>query len=397
MIGKTKTTRSFAPIGGDYASSVFSGENKFFCTPLCVSLVSFRNGNSCYDDEMKIAVLAPPYLPVPPPLYGGTEKIVSLLTEGLVASGHDVTLFASGDSKTSAKLSSMFPTALGNSGFTKGDTSKPIAHYHACYARAHEFDIIHSHGQYLSLPEASTLNTPVVFTWHGSFYPGETTEEKREILKKYKDLHYVSISNNQRGGMPDLHYVATVYNALDIAEYTFDASPGDYLLWVGRVNPKKGALDAIQTAKRLGIRLEMAAAIDPIDRAYFEEKIKPHIDGDQVVFHGEIGHSSLVELYGGAIATLYPISWHEPFGLVMAESMACGTPVVAYNIGSVSEIVLDSLTGFVIDPSSGVEGLVTGIKHIASIDRSQCRTHVEKHFHTTRMVSDYEAVYASLL
>ncbi len=345
---------------------------------------------------MRIAILAPPYLPVPPPLYGGTEKIVSLLTEGLVARGHDVTLFASGDSKTTAKLSSIYPHALGNSGLTKGDTSKPLAQYHACYARASEFDMIHSHGQYLSLPEADGLKTPVVFTWHGSYYAGETTEEKRATLQKYKHLHYISISNNQRGGLPELNYVATVYNALDIREYVFVQRPSDYLLWIGRVSPKKGALDAIQAAKRLSIRLEMAAAVDPIDRPYFEESIKPHIDGEHVVFHGEIGHSALVELFGGARATLYPISWHEPFGLVMAESMSCGTPVIAYNIGSVSEIVRDGLNGFVIDSSKGVDGLVNAVKHIGSIDRSTCRKYAETHFHKDRMVTDYEAVYSKL-
>lgn len=364
---------------------------------------------------MRIAVLAPPYLPVPPPLYGGTEKIVSLLTEGLVAHGHDVTLFASGDSKTTAKLSSMFPVALGNSGLTKGDIEKPLAHYHACYARASEFDVIHSHGQYLTYPEAVGLHTPVVFTLHGSFYEGETTKDKRKILQTYKHLNFVSISNNQRGGMTDLNYVATVYNALDIAEYLFVPKKSkEYVLWVGRMSPKKGALEAILAAKQAEIRLEMAAAIDPIDREYFEEKIKPLIDGDTVIFHGEIGHDALVELYGSAIATLYPISWHEPFGLVMIESMACGTPVVAFNIGSVSEIVRDGLTGFVVEESNktyksytsntshliikktGVEGLVEAIKRISEIDRTACRKHVEDHFSKEQMVSGYETVYKKL-
>lgn len=346
---------------------------------------------------MRIAILAPPYLPVPPPLYGGTEKIVSLLTEGLVERGHDVTLFASGDSKTSAKLSSIFPKALGNSGLTKGDVAKPLAHYHACYQRASEFDIIHSHGQYLSLPEAEGVKTPMVFTWHGSFYPGETTEEKRATLQKYKHLNYISISNNQRGGLPELHYVATVYNALDTSEYAFVSTPGDYLLWIGRMSPKKGALDAIRTAKKLGIRLEMAAAIDPIDRPYFESEIKPHIDGKNVIYHGEVGHDAVAELYGGALSTLYPISWHEPFGLVMAESMACGTPVVAYDIGSVAEIVRDGLTGYVIDPSAGFEGLADAVKRIGSIDRRTCRTYAEQHFDKDRMVADYEAVYQNII
>ena len=347
--------------------------------------------------SLKIAILAPPYLPVPPPLYGGTEKIVSLLTEGLVELGHEVTLFASGDSTTSATLSSLYPKALGNSGFLKGNTEKPLAHYHACYARAEEFDIIHSHGQYLSLPEAANLKTPVVFTWHGSFYPGETTEEKRETLRTYKHLNYISISNNQRQGMPELHYVATVYNALDLSEYRFvDENAGDYLLWIGRMSPKKGALEAIQVAKKTGIRLEMAATIDPIDREFFETSIKPEIDGEHVIYHGEIGHSALSELYGGALATLYPISWHEPFGLVMAESMACGTPVIAFNIGSVPEIVVDQKTGFVIEPSEGVDGLVEAVKKTGSISRSDCRKHVETHYTKERMVRDYEAVYRKL-
>ncbi|MEK7532972.1 MAG: glycosyltransferase family 4 protein, partial [Patescibacteria group bacterium] len=345
---------------------------------------------------MRIAILAPPYLPVPPPLYGGTEKIVSLLTEGLVARGHEVTLFASGDSITTANLSSIYPKALGNSGLSKGDTSKPLAHYHACYARASEFDIIHSHGQYVSLPEAAGLKTPVVFTWHGSFYEGETTEEKRATLRKYKHLNYISISNNQRGGLPELNYVATVYNAIEMPRGWGDwgnkgalGDKGDeYLLWVGRMSPKKGVLDAILASKKLGIRLEMAAAIDPIDRQYFEETIKPHIDGKAVIYHGEISHDALVELYSGALATLYPISWHEPFGLVMVESMACGTPVIAYNIGSVPEIVRDGLTGFVIDQSEGVHGLVDAVKRIGNINRGTCRTYAEEHFHKDRMVKE---------
>lgn len=348
-------------------------------------------------DDMRIAMLAPPYLPVPPKQYGGTERIVSLLTEGLVKKGHNVTLFASGDSVTKATLSSIYPTALGNSGLSKGDDSKPLAHYAACYARAHEFDIIHSHGQFLSVPEAAQLTTPVVFTWHGSLYPHETTDERRALLQQYKHLQYISISNNQQLGLPELHYAATVYNALDVHAYRHSPNALDYLLWVGRVSPKKGALDAIMAAKKSGIRLEMAAAIDPIDRPYFEQEIKPHIDGEHVIYHGEVGHDALVELYGGAIATLYPISWHEPFGLVMVESMACGTPVIAYDIGSVPEIVRDGLNGFVIDTSAGIDGLTTAIKRISTIDRMVCRADVEKRFHVDRMVDEYEKVYQRIV
>ena len=347
---------------------------------------------------MKIALLAPPYLPVPPPLYGGTERIVSLLAEGLVGRGHDVTLFASGDSTTKAKLVSVFEKALGNSGFGKGDNEKPLAHYHACYARHLEFDIIHSHGQYVSLKEAEGLSTPVVFTMHGSYYPGETTEEKRAILTQYKNLNYISISDNQRGGMRELNYVATVYNALDIADYTFTPKKNsDYLLWVGRASPKKGVLEAIQTAKMVGIRLEVAAAIDPIDRKYFNEVIKPHIDGVGIVYHGEIGHDALVELYAGAWGVLYPISWHEPFGLVMIESMATGTPVVAYNSGSVMEIIENGKTGFVVEKAAGIDGLARAVQKIGSIDRAACRDRVVKYFSSQTMVDGYEAVYQTLV
>lgn len=347
---------------------------------------------------MKIAILAPPYLPVPPPLYGGTERIVSLLTEGLVTRGHEVTLFASGDSRTSAKLSNVFEKALGNSGLSKDDIANPLAHYQACYARAAEFDLIHSHGQYLSLPGAVGLATPVLFTIHGSYYKGETTEEKRAILAKYKNFNYISISDNQRGGMPDLHFVATVYNALDTSEYLFvPKNNSDYLLWVGRVSPKKGALEAIQTAKKAGLRLEMAAAIDPIDRKYFDEVIKPSIDGVNVVFHGEVRSNALIELYGGARAVLFPITWHEPFGLVMIEAMACGTPVVAYNCGSVPEIIENGKTGYVVASTDGVDGLVRAVDKIGFIDRSACRRRVERYFSSPVMVEGYEKAYQKVL
>ncbi len=347
---------------------------------------------------MKIAILAPPYLPIPPPRYGGTERIVSLLTEGLVKRGHDVMLFASGDSRTSAKLSSVFETSLGNSGFDKGNNDKPLLHYEACYNRASEFDIIHSHGQYLSLPGAEGLGTPVLFTIHGSFYRGETTEEKRALLAGHKHFNYSSISDNQRGGMPDLHFVATVYNALDTSEYLFNPqNNSEYLLWVGRVSPKKGALEAIQTAKKVGMRLEMAAAIDPIDRKYFNEVIKPHVDGVGVVFHGEVGMNALIELYGGARAVLFPIAWHEPFGLVMIEAMSCGTPVVAYNCGSVPEIIEHGKTGYVVEPTEGIEGLTRAVQTIGSINRAACRARVDKYFSSEQMVEGYENAYQKVL
>lgn len=347
---------------------------------------------------MRIALLAPPYLPVPPIGYGGTEKIVHLLAEGLVSRGHDVTLFASGDSTTKARLISYYPQSLGNSGLTKSDALEPLLQYEDCYKRASEFDIIHSHGQYYSLFGARNRGTPVVFTWHGSFYTGEVPEEKRATLRAFKDLPIVSISNNQRLGLPELNFIGTVYNSLDISAYPYVENPtGDYLLWIGRMSPKKGALEAIEVARALGMRLQMAAAIDPIDASYFEKEIKPKIDGTQVVFHGELNHYTLMTLYGNARAVLYPISWHEPFGLVMIESMACGTPVVAFNIGSAPEVVDDGVTGFVVAPSAGIPALIHATKRIGEIDRSACRNRVEKHFNTDRMVEGYESMYRKVI
>lgn len=347
---------------------------------------------------MRIAQLAPPYLSVPPTGYGGTEKIVSLLTEGLVDRGHDVTLFATGDSNTSARLVSFYPTSLGNSGYKKNEALAPLLQYEHCYRRAKEFDIIHSHGQYYSMFGARHLATPVVFTWHGSIYTGEVSEEKRNALRTFADVPIVSISNNQRQGLPELNFAGTVYNSLDISEYPYVKTPrGDYFLWIGRMSPKKGALEAIWVAKALGVRLEMAATIDPIDASYFESEIKPHIDGEHVIFHGEMHHKKVIELYGNARAVLYPITWHEPFGLVMIEAMASGTPVVTYDIGSAPEVVDDGVTGFVVQPEAGVDALIHAAERIGEIDRAACRKRVEKLFVKERMVEGYENVYKKLL
>lgn len=363
---------------------------------------------------MKIALLAPPYLPVPPKGYGGTEKIVALLADGLVDRGHDVTLFASGDSHTKANLASIYPHAIGNSGLTKGDPLLPLLHYKSCFDRAGEFDIIHSHAQYLGLFASQGTKTPVVHTWHGSFYEGEVPESKRQELAAFRRANIISISNNQRGGMPDLHYIATIYNSINLDQYSFNPSPkggpaspkGGYLLWVGRITEKKGPRVAIDVAKATGLPLKMAAAIDPVDQPYFEKEIQPFIDGKKIELLGELDHQAVVSLYGNALCTLFPITWHEPFGLVMIESMACGTPVVAYNMGAVPEVVADGKTGFIINTTNttnsniqkrGVDGLVEAVKRIGEIDRAACRNDVEKRFSAPRMLADYERVYGELI
>lgn len=347
---------------------------------------------------MRIALLAPPYLSVPPVAYGGTEKIVSLLADGLVDAGHEVTLFATGDSLTRAKLSSIFPQGLGNSGLKKDDALMPLLHSLECYKRQKEFDIIHNHAQYLALFMADFLTTPVVHTIHGSFYPGELPQEKRMVLARFKHHNFVSISDNQRGGMPDLNYVSTVYNGLDPEEYHYVEKPeGDYLLWVGRIVEKKGPGTAIDVAQKMGIPLVIAAAIDPVDMPYFESAVKPRIDGKKVSYVGEMTQKTLDRLYGNALCTLFPITWHEPFGLVMIESMICGTPVVAYDIGSVTEIITHGKTGFTVPIGSGVEGLIHAVKEVRQIQRGDCRDEVKKRFTKEVMVEGYERVYEKLL
>jgi glycosyltransferase involved in cell wall biosynthesis len=396
---------------------------------------------------MRIAMLAPPFVRVPPQAYGGTERIVSYITEGLVGRGHDVTLFASGDSVTKAKLVSIYPEALGLDGTKKDDVYRPLLHISKCFEHQKEFDLIHAHTQYLGLFMASLSTTPVVHTWHGTYFPGEVPEINRQVLSTFKSQNYISISNSQRGGMPELNYIDTIYNGIDISQYSEkENSQKDYLLWVGRATPKKGPLEAIMVAKKLGIKLIMAASVEPANQEYFETVIKPEIDGTKIVFVGDVDAKALNDLYGNALCTLYPISWHEPFGLVMAESMACGTPVIAYNVGSVSEIVRDGITGFIVNegpvmgafrgslqsvremnldfsikdsslrsadspqnPSpmpplyswiikkTGLEGLIEAVSRIGEIDRASCRKQVAEYFTIDKMVIGYENAYQKVL
>lgn len=357
---------------------------------------------------MRIAQLAPPWLSVPPDAYGGTEIVIHSLTEGLVKKGHDVTLFASGDSKTSAKLSFVYEKALGNSGYNKKEPLHPLLHYIECFDRAGEFDIIHNHAQYYAMFLAHLVKTPVVHTVHGSYSPEYTPEEKIHTLKRFKNHNFVSISNSQRNDLPDLNYRATVYNGIDTSGFTFSDKQGDYILWIGRITSKKGPVEAIKVARELDIKLKIVGAIDPIEQEYFEKEVKPLIDGDLVRFDGEVKGGNKIEYYRNALLTIYPIHWNEPFGLVMAESMSCGTPVIAYNQGSVPEIIKDGKTGFIVDSQApgrgdfiikktGVEGLVEAVKRIGEIKRQECRDHIVNNFTLDRMVDGYEAVYKQVL
>jgi glycosyltransferase involved in cell wall biosynthesis len=343
---------------------------------------------------MKIALLAPPYLPVPPKGYGGTERIVHYLAEELVKKGYEVTLFASGDSKTSAKLFSTFPKSLGNSGEIKNKPLYPLLSYVDCFSRASDFDIIHNHAQYYAMFLADLVKTPVVHTIHGSFAKGEVPEDKRMTLERFRHHFFVSISYNQRESLPDLNWVENVYNGLDISEYHFSPQKGDYLLWVGRITAKKGPVEAIKVAKKLKMKLKIAAVVDPVDRDFFTNEVLPLIDGKFIEFIGEIPEKEKRDIYSHAYCTLYPIRWHEPFGLVMVESMVCGTPVVAFEMGSVPEVVIDGKTGYIV---SNIEEMVNAVKKIDKIDRKLCRKHVEEKFTLEKMVQGYEGVYKKIL
>ncbi|MCL4339215.1 glycosyltransferase family 4 protein [Patescibacteria group bacterium] len=342
---------------------------------------------------MKIAILAPPYLPIPPDGYGGVERIVYLLTEGLVKKGHDVTLFAPGDSKTSAKLSATFPKSIGNSGLDKSKSLSavyPLIEYTDCFNRAGEFDLIHNHAEYYAMFLADFVKTPVVHTIHSSLSEGNVKAEKRATLKRFSSHNFVSISDSQRRPLPDINWVGTVYNGVNLEEFEFSPEKGNYLLWMGRITPKKGPVEAIEVSKKTGIPLKIVGVVDPADNTFFAEKIKPQIDGKQIELLGELHGRAQADLYKNALVTLYPISWHEPFGLVMVESMACGTPVVAFDIGSVPEIVENGRNGFAV---KSVEEMVEAVGKIGNIKREDCRKSVEEKFTAERMVEGYEEVY----
>jgi glycosyltransferase involved in cell wall biosynthesis len=340
---------------------------------------------------MRIAQLAPLWERVPPPAYGGIELVVGLLTDELVKRGHEVTLFASGDSITLATLESVYPQALRLDPNVKEYNVYETLLLSRAYQQAGEFDIIHSHVGYPALTYANFVTTPTVHTLHGVFTP----DNEKIFSKSYKQP-FISISNAQREPRLRLNYAATVYNGIDTASYRFYPKPQNppYLAFLGRMSPEKGPHIAIEVAKRSGIPLKMAGKVDKVDVDYFESQVKPHIDGKQIEFLGEANHSEKNELLGGAIAMLFPITWREPFGLVMVESMASGTPVLAKPLGSVPEVILDGKTGFV---CNNVEEFVSTLARLENIDRLACRTHVEQNFSVKSMVDGYEAVYQQIL
>jgi glycosyltransferase involved in cell wall biosynthesis len=340
---------------------------------------------------MRIAQVAPLWERVPPPAYGGIELVVGLLTDELVRRGHDVTLFASGDSISLAKLESVHPQALRLDSTVKEYGIYEMLQMSRVYEQASEFDIIHSHMGCSALPYGNLVKTPTVHTLHGIFTP-----DNEKMFTHARSQPYVSISNAQREPRLNLNCVATVYNGIDLSTYKFHEKPQDppYLAFLGRISPEKGTHVAIEIAKRSGWRLKMAGKVDVVDVKYFEEEIKPLIDGKQIEYLGEADHTQKNELIGGAVATLFPITWREPFGLVMVESMAAGTPVIAMELGSTSEVIAHGKTGFL---CHNVDEFVEAIDKVGQLNRHTCREHVMNHFSVQRMTDGYEAVYQQIL
>ena len=343
-------------------------------------------------ERLRIAQVAPLYERVPPSLYGGTERVVAYLTDELVRRGHDVTLFASGDSKTTAKLIAPVPIALRLSGEACDPLSAHVIELSNVIEHADAFDIIHCHMDYPGFLVGRAVSTPVLHTLHGRL----DLPYLRPVFEQFRDTPIVSISDAQRKPLRDLDlaWVGTVHHGLPLQRYVYSPEGGDYLAFLGRVAPEKRLDLAIAVAGRLGVPLRVAAKVDPADRVYFEREIRPYLNDPLIDFIGEIGDAEKPAFLGGATALLFPIDWPEPFGLVMIEAMACGTPVVARPCGSVPEVMRPGVTGFV---ANTVDEMVDAVKRLHEIDRAGCRQWVERQFSVERMTDDYERIYRAVL
>ena len=336
---------------------------------------------------MRIAQVAPPWVRVPPSGYGGIEWVISLLADGLVDRGHDVTLFATGDSRTKAELEYAFEEAPGS------EAINSIWHdtVHQLFVHGHEdrFDVLHEHSYWSGLVAAINSGIPVVHTLHRNFSP-----QMRRIYELVADrLWFVAISENQRSHMPELRYAGVVHNGIDVARYTLQEEKDDYLLFLGRTNPDKGPLRAIQAARAAGMPLVMAVKIaERSEVEHWQRDVAPLLPDGTLVL-SEIDHDRKVELLGRARAVLFPIDWDEPFGLVMTEAMACGTPVIATPRGAVPEVVRDEETGFIVPVEGYAEAAANALARLDEIDPRACRRLVEERFSSEAMVAGYEAVY----
>ena len=346
--------------------------------------------------KLRIAQIAPLWIRVPPEKYGGVEQVVYNLSEELVKRGHKVTLFASGDSKTSAKLKSIKYNPLVKSGIPWTDNIYNLMNISTVLEKADQFDIIHSHVYLYDLFFSKLLKKPFVFTIHNPLYYSNNRKDMLKVFKKYSSANFVTVSRSQRKSCPfNLSNATTIYNGININRLNFNEKPGDHFIWIARMDKFKGIESAIRAARGIGAKLILAGRIDDEKRDYFNEKVKPLIkESKGVRFIGEVSSREKSKFFGEAKALLYPIDWEEPFGLVVAEAMACGTPVIAYKRGAVSEIVKDGKTGFVV---KNLEEMKMAMKKIDEISRKACRKRVENMFSVEKMVDGYEKLYARLL
>ncbi|PYX26318.1 MAG: glycosyl transferase [Acidobacteria bacterium] len=339
---------------------------------------------------MRIAQVAPLYESVPPKLYGGTERIVSYLTEELVKRGHDVTLFASGDSLTQAKLVPVCPRALRLDPKCVDQLAHHVLMLDKVVAQRHQFDMIHFHIDYLHFPSSRALEWTTLTTLHGRL----DIPDLLPLYRAFRHMSVSSISNAQRAPLPWLNWQGTIYHGLPENQYEFSPKPSGYLVFLGRTSPEKGLDQAVAIARRAGMPLKVGAKVDAADRKYFETCLKPLMKGPGVEFLGEVGFPEKNELLGGAAALLFPITWPEPFGIVMIEAMACGTPVIAYPAGSVPEVVEEGVTGFIVP---NADAAVKAIHKIESFDRAACRRRFEERFTASLMSSQYLRLYETLV
>ncbi len=338
---------------------------------------------------MRIAQVAPLTEATPPKLYGGTERVVHWLTEELVALGHDVTLFASGDSCTSAKLESVWPTALRLDGSVRDANALHMVMLERVRQRCDEFDFLHFHLDYYPFSLFSRQPTPCVTTLHGRL----DLPEHQPVFTTFSSVPVISISNAQRRPVPQANWIRTIYHGVpERLLVPKPVTPG-YLAFLGRIAPEKSVDRAIRIAKRCGIPLKIAAKVDKVDQEYFDEIIRPVLDSPAVEYIGEINDGEKSDFLSGAIGLLVTIDWPEPFGLVMIEAMACGTPVIASNRGSVPEVVDEGITGFIVEDETSAVGAV---HRLAQLDRTRVRAHFERRFTAERMAKDYLAAYRSV-
>jgi len=339
---------------------------------------------------MRIAQVAPLYESVPPKYYGGTERVVSYLTEELVRQGHEVTLFASGDSETKARLVAACQQSLRLDKRCQNQMAHHFVMLEHVFQRASEFDIIHFHVDYLHFPLSRREGVTQVTTLHGRL----DIPDLVPLYAEFHDMPVISISNGQRDPLPWANWQATVHHGLPVDLFRFRAEPGSYLAFLGRISPEKRVDRAIDIAEQAGMPLKIAAKVDPVDEDYFESAIAPLLRSSLVEFVGEIGEGEKNEFLGNAYALLFPIDWPEPFGLVMIEAMACGTPVIAYRDGAVPEVMEQGHTGFVVE---GLEDAVAAVRRVPELSRKRCREVFEQRFTATRMTYDYVLHFERLI